>query len=102
MGGSPFDHTRDLPEGGDNSQLDLNNTSRMGLNEDNTNQALPAIGEIAADDARADDNKIAKKTSKDVATDSKDKIEKIMTGLEESRQQSRERRVPVKSNIQGQ
>lgn len=82
MGGSPFDQTRDLPEpeGGDNSQLELNNTSRMGLNEDNTNQALPAIGEIAADDAKADASKMTKKPSKEDAEDSKDIQEKIRSG----------------------
>jgi len=80
MGGSPFDHTRDIPEGGDNSQLELNNTSRMGLNEDNTNQALPAIGEIAADDTKADDSKITKNQSKEDTADSKDIKEKILTG----------------------
>ena len=80
MGGSPFDQTRDIAEGGDNSQLDLNNTSRMGLNEDNTNQALPAIGEIAADDAKADESKITKKPSKEDTTDSKDIKEKTLNG----------------------
>ena len=80
MGGSPYDHTRDGPEGGDNSGLELNNTSRMGLNEDNTNQALPAIGEIAADDTKVDESKIINKESKEDTTDSKDIKEKIMNG----------------------